>query len=113
MTDVCLPPITIRPEVAKITVAPVESPKIIISNTGMQGPPGPQGPPGASGTDAFEHVQSTPSASWVIAIPLSFGRRPNVDVYVGDVQVEADVTATSLNVNIQFPSPTSGSAVLT
>lgn len=71
-------------------------------------------PPGGGegGSDAFEFVQNTPSASWSILVPASMNRRPNVSVYVGGKLVFADISATSSAVNITFPSPVAGSAVL-
>lgn len=84
-----------------------------VGPAGPAGATGPQGPPGSGVSDAFEHNQTAPSSSWVIAVPVSLGRRPTVAVYVAGELVEADVTATSTNVNVQFPTPTAGTAVLT
>lgn len=92
------PPLTVR-----APARPARSALVIPGRKGDKGDPGDAG---------YEHTQSSPSASWSIALPTGFGRRPNVAVYVGDEQVEADVEATDLNVNIQFPTPTAGSAVI-
>lgn len=71
------------------------------------------GAPGVPGDAiAFEHVQSTPSASWSIDIPPEMNRRPNVSIYVDDILVLSDVQANETSVNITFPSPVTGSAVL-
>ncbi len=67
---------------------------------------------GAGGDNAFEYIQSTPLATWVIAVPGVMGRRPNVDIYIANELVEADVVASTTQVTITFPSPQSGSAVL-
>lgn len=74
---------------------------------------GPRGPGGGGGGSGVEIQQSSPSSSWVLPVPEEFGRRPNVAIYVAGEQVEADVNATSSTVSVQFPTPTSGSAVLT
>lgn len=73
-------------------------------------------PPGSGGGSVgYEHTQSTPAATWTIIVPLSFGRRPVVAIYVGDVEVETDVVWTpgTHTLTITFPSPTSGVAVIT
>lgn len=73
-------------------------------------------PPGAGGgSSAFEFTQATPAATWIIVLPLGFGRRPAVELYVGDVQVETDMfwTPATNTLTIVFPSPTSGVAVIT
>jgi len=99
-----------RPPRAPLAVkAPARIPKTAIV---VRGPKGDTGPAGASGTAAFEHTQSTPSASWSIDVPPSMGRTPNVAVYVDGRLVLADVEADSSTVNITFPSPVAGSAVL-
>lgn len=71
-------------------------------NTGGEG-----APPVAGG---LEHVQVAPSASWVITHTLA--RRPVVAVYIDGELVEADVTATTTSVNVAFPYPVAGTAVL-
>lgn len=93
-----------------IRMAPPTGPRLVVLP--IAGPTGPIGPAGGASA-GIEHTQTAPSASWVIAVPAAFERRPGVAVYVAGEQVEADVTADSSTVSIQFPTPTSGSAVLT
>jgi hypothetical protein len=66
---------------------------------------------GSGGGSGVEYTQADPQASWNFVHGL--GRRPDVSVYVAGEQVEADVTADSSSVTITFPSPTSGTAVVT
>lgn len=79
-----------------------------------QGPQGIPGVPGSNGGDTitFEHHQTVASASWIIPVPVGFGRTPSVTVYVGGKLVLTDVDADATTVNIHFPDPTVGSAVL-
>lgn len=91
-----------------------------VGPTGSTGTVGPTGADGAQGDTgpagvgaAVEVAQVAPSASWVISVPPEFGRRPGVAVYVAGELVEADVAADSSTVSVQFPTPTSGSVVLT
>ncbi len=67
---------------------------------------------GSGGDNAFEYIQAVPLATWVIAVPGTMGRRPNVDVYIANELVDADVVASTTQVSITFPSPQIGSAVL-
>ena len=70
----------------------------------------PPGPPGVAGT-GYDHVQASPSASWIITHNL--GLYPVVSVRVAGEQCIAEVTYTSLNVvTVDFSSPQSGSARL-
>jgi hypothetical protein len=75
-------------------------------------------PAGAAvGSEAFEFVQVSPSASWDIALPGSFpSRRPAVTLYdnAGN-EVESDVIWSSgtRHIAVVFPSPVSGVAVIT
>lgn len=65
-------------------------------------------------TVAFEATFPTPAGSWIIAVPASFGRRPNVAVYLATgEEVHADVTASTSTVTVTFATPTAGTAVLT
>lgn len=76
----------------------------------------PAGSAGGGSSDAYQFIQSTPAATWTIALPLSFpNRRPGVDIYVNDILVETDVQwlPSTKTVSITFPSPTSGVAVIT
>lgn len=66
--------------------------------------------PGGGGT-GIEYTQSTPLASWLV--PHTFGRLPNVAVYIAGEEVDADVTATTTQAVIAFASPAAGVAVLT
>lgn len=68
---------------------------------------------GSSGDPGYEYVQSTPLATWTIAVPGAMGRRPNVAVYIGGEMVESDVVADATQVVITFPEPVAGTAVLT
>lgn len=61
--------------------------------------------------DGLTHTQSSPSASW--SFDHALGRIPVVSVYINGELVLADVQATTSHVTIQFPTPTSGVAVLT
>lgn len=72
---------------------------------------GQRGPKGDPGNGGFEFEQTVPSASWTI--PHEFDRRPSVTIYIGDEQVDSDVSADDGYVSIVFPAPTVGSAVLT
>lgn len=96
--------ITITPKIARVTVSPAGRP-------GPKGEPGPQGP-GGGDSATIEFVQSVPSASWIIAVPAGLARTPNVAVYVDGQLVLTDVTADATSVNVVFPIPTVGSAVL-
>jgi hypothetical protein len=64
------------------------------------------------GSSGFEHTQVAAAATWTIAHGL--GRLPNVAVYLNSgEEVETDVTSTSTQVSITFPTATAGKAVLT
>jgi hypothetical protein len=64
-----------------------------------------------SGTSTQQHTQVAPAATWIIAHAL--GRRPAVSIYLSTGEaVETDVIATDTTVNITFPSPFSGWAIL-
>jgi hypothetical protein len=76
----------------------------------VKGPQGDKGDPGGD-PGAYVHHQTSPSSSWTIANP--FGRLPGVTLYVSGQQVEADVDSTISAVHVTFPSPYSGTAVLT
>lgn len=79
---------------------------------GTEGPPGPSGPPGSAGTsEFFRHDQIVPSSSWIIS--HSLGRIPIVSVYnnFGEV-IFTDVFCTDININVTFPSPTTGFVIL-
>ncbi len=59
---------------------------------------------------AQRHIQSVPNASWVIS--HTFNREPDVAVYVGGQEVDADVAATVTTVTVTFASPQTGVAIL-
>lgn len=71
---------------------------------------------GSGGFSGFEHNQSSASALWTIALPTDFPiRRPAVEIYVGNVEVEADISwlPSTRTITIEFPTPVTGVAVLT
>lgn len=85
---------------------------VTVTAPGPQGPPGPAGPPGGG---YYVHTQTAPSASWIIDHNL--GRR--VHVALSDAtaapfrNVYADVVHGTLNqTSITFPTPVTGSAVI-
>lgn len=93
------------------TVIEVELPSTKVMEVGVIiGPPGPSGGGSSIGV---ELVQTTPSASWVFSVPGGFSRKPAVTVYVAGEIVAADVTANLSTVSVTFPTPASGSVVLT
>lgn len=75
---------------------------------------GPQGPPGPAGSMfGTEFTQSVPAATWILAIPAEFTRRPTVSLYdASGEEVEADVFVSSGTVTVIFPAPFAGTAVL-
>lgn len=62
------------------------------------------------GDGAFNVAFPTPSATWTITHNL--GRRPSVELYVGGVAVDADVTSTTTTTTVTWPEPTAGEAVI-
>ena len=104
--------VTVAGDPVEVTIAATPL-AITVETIGAQGPRGPQGAAGAAGNLAFEHAQATPAATWTIAVPPEFGRRPVVGVYIADEAVFTDVVADASTVTITFPAPTSGTAVLT
>ena len=67
---------------------------------------------GVGNDPAFQYAQTVPSAQWTIS--HTFGRRPDVNVYLTTGErVITDVTASTTQVVITFPTPTAGYAVLT
>lgn len=69
---------------------------------------------GGEGTDiGYQHVQTDPLATWTITVPIVFTRLPQVSIFDPDGdQVETDVNVTMSTVTITFPSPQTGTAVL-
>jgi hypothetical protein len=74
-------------------------------------------PAGASFSEvAFEYIQLSPASAWVIPMPGNWpSRRPDVTLYVSDVEIESDVVWTPgiKTITVTFPSPTSGVALIT
>jgi hypothetical protein len=83
-----------------------------LTSPGPQGPRGPAGPAGAPGGSAYEHVQSTPAATWIITHNL--GRFSHVSLLEDDgTEFEADVVHADINtVVVTFPSPHTGTAIV-
>jgi len=64
--------------------------------------------------EGYQYNQTTPLATWTIALPGEWTRIPDVAVYsTSDEQIEADVSASNTQVSIQFPYPFAGYAILT
>ena len=109
-----------------LNVIPVEYPELSVVRvraierttqavTLVPGPKGDQGPPGADGgaSAGVELTVVVPNGTWILQVPNSLGRKPNVTVYDTDGNVViANVVATSTQVTITFSSPTAGSAAL-
>lgn len=81
--------------------------RLVVQESGIQGPPGPAGPPGSN----FVWDQTTPSASWIVVHNLN--TYPAVTLIIdGEIQY-SDVSYIDLNsVSVVFPTPTTGTAVL-
>lgn len=103
--------VTVVLEVNEVAVTKVEQ-SVGLTSPGPQGPAGPQGPSGAAGGSVFEHVQSSPSATWTINHNL--GRRVHVSIFddSGNL-VLSDVEHGTVNqATVTWSSPTTGSAVI-
>jgi hypothetical protein len=73
---------------------------------------GPAGTPGG-GTPSFQIAVSTPSASWLLAVPGGIGRPPQVQVFLtSGEQILTDVYATAATVNVVFAAPATGYVIL-
>lgn len=74
-------------------------------------------PAGSSFSEsAFEWIQTSAASTWTIPMPGSWpNRRPDVTLWVGDIEVESDVAwlPGTKTIVITFPSPTSGVALIT
>jgi hypothetical protein len=85
------------------------SPDVTVDLVGIQGPKG------NDGIDAshYDFIQNSPSLLWTVN--HNKGYKPAVSVFsVGGVEVEAQITHTSLNqTQIGFNIPTAGSATFT
>jgi hypothetical protein len=67
------------------------------------GPPGPPGPPGAQPL----RIEASLASTWVLAHPL--GRVPTVHVYLSTNEpVLTDVSVTTTQITVTFPSPQQG-----
>lgn len=79
---------------------------------GPQGPRGPAGPAGAAGGSVFEHVQSVPASTWTLQ--HNFGRRSHCTLIDPDgVVVEADIEHADENtIVVTWPSPHTGTAIV-
>lgn len=102
-----------------VTLTGVNTYKLKLTQTILQGPKGPQGdtgpqgPQGDSGTDAFYlHNQMVASSTWTITHNLN--KYPSVTIVTsaGD-EVEGNVSYTSINsVQLTFSAPFGGKAYL-
>lgn len=66
----------------------------------------------ANPTGGTEYSQLSPLATWTVPVPATLGRRPNVTVYIDGEVVDTDISATSTQVVVTFPSPQTGTVVL-
>lgn len=96
-----------------MTVVVVREPVVVtVAAPGPQGPQGPAGAPGAPGGSYFTHTQSTPAATWIIDHNLA--KKVHVTIFnpAGTV-IHADIDhGTTNQATITFPSPVTGSAVI-
>lgn len=100
--------VTVAPPVLPtVRVAPPASTSVTVLP--VAGPTGPQGTPGGS---YFVHTQSTPAATWVIDHNLA--KKVHVSVFDDlNREIFADVEHGSINqTSITFPSPVTGSVVI-
>jgi hypothetical protein len=98
--------ITTAPDTQEIVHEPQLD--VEVSIPGIQGPPGPPGPTGEPGGVGYEHVQSTPSATWG---PIIHGlnKYPDVSVWIDNeltegVRVEF-VDLNTVNIYLNVPKP--------
>ncbi|MBJ7347287.1 MAG: collagen-like protein [Thermoleophilaceae bacterium] len=65
--------------------------------TGPVGPAGPTGPQGPQGIPAaaFVHTQSSASTEWIVSHNLGF--HPDIAVFVGGTEVDAEIIHVDLN----------------
>ena len=104
--------VSVERVVNQVVANPAPAVELTIATPGPPGPPGPQGPAGAAGGSVFTHNQSTPAATWTLQHNL--GRFSHVTLLDDDgTEFEADVTQASVNtIVIQFPSPHTGTAIV-
>lgn len=95
------------PVLPTVTVAPPGPTSVTVLP--VAGPTGPQGAPGGS---YFVHTQSSPSATWIIDHNL--GRKVHVTLFDPlSTVIHADIDhGTPNQTTITFPSPVTGSAVI-
>lgn len=72
------------------------------------GPPGPAGPQGPAGAGSAPlRFDAVPASTWVLSHGL--GRVPTVQVYLATGEsVLSDITATTSQITVTFPSPQTG-----
>ena len=102
--------------VTTVVQVPVAAPATISVGAvlGLPGPVGPAGPAGPAGDSLATEVPVTiAAATWVIPVPVGFGRTPGVAVYVGGELVIAETHASDTMVSVILPAPMTGSVVLT
>src|ERR1700759_605840 len=104
--------IFLQPTDATIVVTEPDPEVLIIAGNGGSGPTGPQGPPGPSGGVPVIHVQSTPSAAWVINHNL--GTLVHVTILNNaNTVVDAEVIESTVNtVVINFNTAQTGTAIV-
>jgi hypothetical protein len=69
------------------------------------GPPGPQGPTGPNSEPL--RIDASLAATWILSHPL--GRVPTVNVYLSTNEpVLTDVSVTTTQITVTFPSPQQG-----
>jgi hypothetical protein len=75
------------------------------------GPPGPAGPQGAAGAGAAPlRLDAALAATWILPHPL--GRVPTVQLYLASGEtVLSDVSASTTQITVTFPSPQQGFAL--
>lgn len=96
-----------RPETA---LSPAQKATYVLALKGDAGPEGPAGPPGPAQM-TYTHVQSSPSANWIIN--HNFGTNPIIEVLnPGGQAVVAEIVHTSLNqVHVYLNTPMTGTAI--
>jgi hypothetical protein len=79
-----------------------------LSIAAIVGPPGPPGPQGPAAADAQPlRINASLASTWILAHPL--GRLPTVHVFLsGNEPVLTDVSATTTQITVTFPSPQQG-----
>ena len=73
------------------------------------GPPGPQGPPGSGSGSGSQplHIDAPLAATWILS--HSLGRLPTAHVYLSTNEaVLTDVSVTTTQITVTFPSPQQG-----